>query len=305
MLLLRDLLEEYIFDNLTKNFTEKTIKNKRHEFKHFQNFMSEKRGIEEIDSITSHDLKAYIRSKQIAGLQQQSIVSMLKMIKAFLNWCVKEEYLQENPMNKVEMPKVPKKVITGFTTSEVARMIKVFTYNDYFEARNKAIIGMLCDCGLRSMEIRGLRNVDIKDTTMLVNGKGNKQRTVFISPHLKKILIRYERIKKEHFSDKLVQTDHYFLSYLGAGLSHLGIYRIIKEAGERAGIENKRVSPHIFRHYYAVQTLNSGSIDVYSLSRLLGHSDVSTTQRYLNSLTDEQLEIKALSSSPLSNLNKK
>ena len=303
MLLIEDLLEEYIFDNLTKGFTEKTIKNKRHEFKHFLFFMTEKRGIKEIDHITSHDIKAYIRVKQQAGIQQQSIVSMLKMVKAFLNWCVKEEYLKENPMNKVDMPKVPKKVISGFENHDVVRMINAFGYHDYFEARNKAILAVLADCGLRSMEIRGLMNEDVNDTTMLVNGKGNKQRTVFISPHLKRILIRYERLKKEHFADKLSVTNHYFLNYLGSGLSHLGIYRIIKEAGERAGVEGKRVSPHTFRHYYSVQALNAG-IDVYSLSRLLGHSEINTTQRYLNSLTVDQLEIKALSSSPLANLNK-
>jgi integrase/recombinase XerD len=57
---------------------------------------------------------------------------------------------------------------------------------------------------------------------------------------------------------------------------------IIKEAGRRAGLEDKRVSPHTFRHFYAVQSLSQGNIDVYSLSRLLGHSDISITQRYLH-----------------------
>ncbi|WP_209122287.1 phage integrase SAM-like domain-containing protein [Alkalihalobacillus sp. BA299] len=213
-MLLEALLAEYIHDNLTKGFTEKTISNKRHEFKHFKAFIYEKRGIKEIESITSHDLKAYIRYKQQAGLQSQSIVSMLKMVKAFFNWCVKEEYLKENPMNKVDMPKVPKKLITGFTANEVARMINAFTYNDYFQARNKAIIAMLADCGLRSAELRGLKNNDLGETTILINGKGRKQRNVFISPHLKKILIRYERIKKDYFSDRLIETDHYFLTYL-------------------------------------------------------------------------------------------
>lgn len=303
-MLLQDLVDEYIYDGLTKGYTKKTINNKTHEFRQFLRIMKEKRGVNEIEQVTSHDMKAYIRIKQQDGLQQQSIVSMLKMVKAFFNWCVKEEYIAESPMKKVDMPKIPKKVINAFDNNDVIRMINVFSYSDYFEARNKAIIAMLADCGLRAMELRGLKSGDINETAMLVNGKGNKQRTVFISTHLKRILIRFERIKKEHFANK-DHTDHYFLSYLGDGLSHLGIYRIIKEAGERAGIEGKRVSPHTFRHYYAVQTLNSGNIDIYSLSRLLGHSDVSTTQRYLNSLSDAQLEVKALSSSPLSNLKGK
>ncbi|OLO40295.1 recombinase [Alkalihalophilus pseudofirmus] len=304
-MLLEDLLDEYLYHNLARGFTEKTIANKRHEFKHFKAFIHEKRAIKEIENITSHDLKAYIRYKQQAGLQSQSIVSLLKMIKAFFNWSVKESYLTENPMNKVDMPKVPKKMITGFTENEVARMINAFTYNNYFESRNKAVIAMLADTGIRSAELRGLKNNDLNETTILINGKGRKQRNVFISPHLKKILIRYERMKKDYFLDKLVETDHYFLTYLGGGLSHIALYDIIKLAGKRCGIEGKRVSPHTLRHFYSVQALNSGNIDIFSLSKMLGHSDISTTQRYLNSMTDAQLQNKAMLSSPLSNLNKK
>jgi integrase/recombinase XerD len=227
-------------------------------------------------------------------------VSMFKMIKAFFSWCEQEGYLKENIAKRVELPKVPKKVLEGFTVEEVQKMIDAFTYKDYLETRNKAIIAMLSDTGLRAMELRGLKNENVKETTILVNGKGNKQRIVFISPALKRILIRYERIKKQNFKNRET-TDHYFLSYTGTGISHVALDNVIKEAGRRAGIKGKRVSPHTFRHFYAVQCLAQG-IDVYSLSRLLGHAEISVTQRYLHSMNDEQLLDKAVASSPLMNL---
>ncbi|MCK0470858.1 tyrosine-type recombinase/integrase [Halalkalibacter sp. APA_J-10(15)] len=303
-MLLSDLLLEYAYDNIARGHTEKTLINKKQEFKQLQKFLHEKRAITQIESITTHDLKAYIRHKQQQGLQPQSIVSMAKIIKAFFNWCVIEEYLTANPMDKVLLPKVPKKVLSGFTPEEVTKMIDSFSYKNYIEARNKTIIALLSDCGLRSMELRGLKNHDVTETSILVNGKGNKQRIVFISPVLKKFLLKYERIKKEHFEKRLVKSDHYFLTYKAEQMSHVALFQLVKEAGRRAGIEGKRVSPHVFRHFYTVQTLNSGTIDLYSLSKLLGHSQVSTTQRYLASMTDEELEIKAMTSSPLSNLNK-
>lgn len=304
MSLLEDLIEEYIYDNIAKGFTEKTIINKRWELGQFKRYMVEKRAIKEIESITTFDIKAYVLQKQKQGLQPQSIVSLLKMVKAFFNWCINQGYIKENLMNKIEMPKVPKKIITGFTANEIGRMIKAFSFDDYIEARNKAIIAILADCGLRSIELRRLKHEDIRDNVVLVNGKGNKQRNVFISPQLKKILIRYERLKKEYFDERIAYSDHYFLTYQGNDLSHMALYDVIKLAGERAGVEGKRISPHTLRHFYAVQSINSG-MDVYSLSRLLGHSDISTTQRYLSSMTDAQLKEKAISLSPLANLNKR
>ncbi|MDN3439961.1 tyrosine-type recombinase/integrase [Planococcus sp. APC 3900] len=300
---LEDVLKEYYYYCEAKGFTKKTMINKRQELKQVMEYLVQKRAITELESVTTYDLKAYVRLKQIAGLQPQSIVSMFKIIRAFFSWCVKEEYLSFNIASKVETPNVPKKILKGFTGKEVHSMMEAFTYKTYLEARNKAIIAMLADTGIRAMEIRGLETVNVKETTILVNGKGNKERNVFISPALKRILIKYERMKKQYFKDKAITTN-YFLSYVGSGLSHVALDSVVKEAGKRAGVAGKRVSPHSFRHFYAVSCLNEGKMDVYSLSRLLGHSDISVTQRYLQSMNDEQLLSKAITSSPLMNLKK-
>lgn len=302
-MLLEDVLIEYEYHCLARNFTKKTMINKRQEYKQLKAFLENKRGITELESITSHDLKSYVRQKQVKGLKAQSIVSMAKQIKAFFNWCVKEEYLQENPMDKVTLPKLPKLLLTGLTTKEVVSMMESFNNKDYLEVRNKAIIAMMSDCGLRAMEIAGLKEQDVRETDIKVFGKGNKERIVFISPALKKILISYERIKKQYFRYRVKYNDNYFLAYQGKLMSTVAVYNLVVEASNRVGIEGKRVSPHMFRHYYAVQSILAG-IDVYSLSRLLGHSSVSTTQLYLESLNSEELGVKALSSSPLMNLNR-
>jgi integrase/recombinase XerD len=97
---LEDVLTEYIYHCEAKGFTAKTMKNKCQELKQLKQFLIEKRGITELESITVHDLKAYVRLKQQAGLQPQSIVSMFKMIKAFFSWCEKEEYIKENIIAK-------------------------------------------------------------------------------------------------------------------------------------------------------------------------------------------------------------
>ncbi|MED5103150.1 tyrosine-type recombinase/integrase [Niallia circulans] len=299
-MLFEDVLEEYLYHCMAKGYTAKTMKNKRQEYKQLKIYLHEKRGITELESITVFDLRAYVRLKQKDGLQPQSVVTMFKMIKAFFSWCEQEGYLKENIASKVELPKVPIKILNGFTTKEVQSMIDAFSYKNYLECRNKAIIAMLADTGLRAMEVRGLKQKNVMETSILVNGKGNKERMVFISPALKRILIKYERMRSEYFKD--VETvDNYFLNYTGGSISHVALDAVVKKAGERAGVEKKRVSPHTFRHFFSVESLKAG-IDIYSLSRLLGHSEISTTQRYLQTLTDEGLLDKAVASSPLMNL---
>ncbi|MCP3026025.1 tyrosine-type recombinase/integrase [Halobacillus sp. A5] len=306
MELVTDLIEEYLYHCMARGYTAKTMKNKRQEYKQFNTFLKERRGITEVENITVHDMKAYVRSKQLDNLQPQSIVSMAKNVKAFLNWCISEEYLNENPMTKVALPKVPKKVVEGFTYEDVNAMINAFSTKTMLEARNKAIIAMLADCGLRSIEIRSLRVNDVRDSSILVSGKGNKERMVSISPALKKILIRYERLKEKYFEDKSIKADRYFLSYQAGEISHVGLYNVIQRAGELAGIK-KRVHPHAFRHFYAVSVLigydSVGGLDLYTISRLLGHSETTVTENYLRSITDQQLLDKAVSASPLMNYN--
>ena len=301
-MLIEDILKEYEYHCQARNFTKKTMINKHQEYKQLKVFLETKRGITEIENVTHHDLKSYVRQKQIKGLKAQSIVTMAKQVKAFFNWCVNEEYLQDNPMDKVTLPKLPKVLLTGLTTKEVVSMMESFNNKDYLEIRNKAILALMSDCGLRAMEIAGLKEINVRETDIKIFGKGNKERIVFISPALKKILIRYERIKKQYFKDRIKYNDNYFLAYQGKAMSTVAVYNLVIEAAERVGIKGKRVSPHMFRHYFAVSSVMAG-IDVYSLSRLLGHSDISTTQRYLQSLEDNQLSKKALSSSPLMNLN--
>ncbi|MYL33245.1 tyrosine-type recombinase/integrase [Pontibacillus yanchengensis] len=302
MLLLEDVIEEYLYHCLARGFTKKTLINKRQEYKQLKLYLKEKRGITELDCVTSFDLKAYIRSKRQSGLQPQSIVSMAKMVKAFFNWCVEEEYLVESPMKKVALPQVPKRVKDGLSIEDVQAMIDCFTFKTYLEARNKAILAMMADCGLRAIEIRQLTNKDLQDTSILINGKGNKQRMVSISPELKKVLIKFDRIKKSHFDTRLGADEPYFLNYKGNEMSHVGLYNAVQLAKERCNI-TKKVSPHDFRHFYSVESINQG-LDIYSLSRLLGHADVSVTQRYLESMKDDALLNKSITASPLMNIKR-
>jgi integrase/recombinase XerD len=301
-----DAMEEYLVHCWASGYTAKTMKNKRQEYKILSNFITKKRGTVDklLKDIAVDDLKAYFRAKLHRGNKPQTILATFKAVNAFFNWCIGEDYLEHNPMNKVERPKQPKLMLKGFTNHEVKEMIDSFSTKTYIEARNKTIIAMLADTGLRAIEIRTFKVKTIIDKDdLVVMGKGNKERHVPITPALKKFLIKYERQKAKYFKDFASTADNYFLNYTGGEISHTALWNIIREAGKRANVEDARVSPHTFRHYYAVNALLNGK-DLYTLSRLLGHSDVSTTQRYLQTLDDKTLIQRGIDISPLMNFGK-
>lgn len=106
---------------------------------------------------------------------------------------------------------------------------------------------------------------------------------------MKKILVRYERIRNEYIKDKFVTEDYYFLSYRSKKLTIEAVERVVKETGARAKVRKEiRCSPHTCRHYYCQFLLRLG-VDSYSISRLLGHSNTNITKIYLQSLDDERI----------------
>ena len=124
-----------------------------------------------------------------------------------------------------------------------------------------------------------------------------------ITPAINKYLIRYMRVRNEYIKDKIAyQTEYLLLSQKGKRLTPEAMEHILKRAGEIAGVrEHIRVSPHTCRHYYAQSQLKNGC-DLYALSKLLGHSKIDTTKRYLLSMQDNDLMVMAIKTSPLERL---
>lgn len=247
-------------------------------------------------------IKQYFKFLISKGLSEIYVNGILKCLRAFFVYCVKEEYLLKSPCLKVSWQREPKTIINTFIDDEIINMLRVYDYSNYLNARNKCIIAFLVDTGARNLETCTIKNVDIKDRYITIYGKGKKERLVPLSPVLKKVMIRYERIKGFYFKDKNVKHDNYFLSNTGLPLTIEAVERVVRIAGETAKVrEDIRCSPHTIRHYYAQAQLRNG-LDVYSLSRLLGHENISITKRYLQGLQDESILEMSVKTSPLMNL---
>ena len=238
------------------------------------------------------------------GRKATYINGIYKNIRTLFNYSIEEGYIlqKNNPCTGVKWLKEQMPVINAFTSEEIGSLVNAYKMNTYMEARNKLIIVFFADTGLRNLELYRLLHANIGETTIKIMGKGRKERYLAISPALKKYLMKYNRMREQYFKDDFNGYDNLFLSFRGKPLTVEAMERIVKIAGERAGITREiRISPHTIRHTYAQLMLQNG-IDVYSLSRLLGHENTTITKRYLQSMNDEKIVEASVKHSPLMNL---
>jgi site-specific recombinase XerD len=228
----------------------------------------------------------------------QSTVSVYyRSLKTFFHWSITKQLVPKNPMDNLKKPKPENKVIQALTPGEIDRLFKECSGNNPLDIRNKAILSILLDTGLRVSELENLNldDVNINDGSLLIrHGKGNKQRVVRIGVKAQKALWKYITFYRKGNSNSL------FLNRSGETLDVVGIKILIKRLGQRVKV---KVHPHKLRHTFAISFLRVDG-DVFSLQYLLGHSTLSMTQRYLQSLNANDAANAHKKFSPLDNLEK-
>ena len=302
-MLLEDVLKEFIFDCRIRKLSERTIKEYNGNNLRFFKYIDSQFQITELELVTHVVIKEYIQYLTTLGRKETYINGIIKCFRAFFVYCFKEEYISKNPMSKVNFQREPITLIETFTDNEARKMVEAFKTNTFCDMRNKLIMVVLLDSGIRCHELINIKLSDISNNAIKIFGKGKKERFVPITPTIYKYLLKYLRMRENYLLDKYqLDKEYLFLSFSCRKLSLEAVERVVKQAAEKATVRPEiRSSPHTCRHYYAQAQLRNGC-DVYTLSRLLGHENISITKRYLQSITDNQILDLALKTTPLSNM---
>ncbi|WP_299449272.1 tyrosine-type recombinase/integrase [uncultured Phascolarctobacterium sp.] len=222
---------------------------------------------------------------------------------SFFTFLKNEELIAINIMKKVEKPKVPKKEIPAFTKEEVNLLLSVFDKSTFVGYRNYTITCVLFGSGMRRGEISRLLIDDIHfDINIIkVMGKGNKVRNVPLGDSLRRVLLRYLKIRKEFITERGFNNSPYLFisSNTGNKFNVESFTELFNTIGRNEGLKGVRVSPHTFRHTFAKFFLLNGG-DVFSLQKILGHADITTTKKYIN-LNDNDIRIQNDRYNPLEN----
>ena len=221
----------------------------------------------------------YLESKKIKASTQGRLISSLNL---FFDFLILEKILIENPVEKIDYPKIGFTIPTTLTTDEIDLIIANARLNKNNGLRNETIIEVLYSCGLRVSELINLKISDLylSEQLLKVIGKGNKERFVPISQTAKKLIVQYIEFVRNSNKVKKGHEDTLFINNRGKKLTRIMIFTILNSIAKEIGIK-KKVSPHVLRHSFATHLIENGA-DIISIQKMMGHENIVTTEKYLH-----------------------
>lgn len=269
--------EYHTYLKLERGLSDNSVTAYELDFKRLKNYMDE----HHIDVVraTFDDLQAFVFDtfKDITSAKTQA--RLLSSIHSFYRFLLYHHYIEQDPSELLEMPRVEKKLPEVLSLEEIDAMIACIDMSKPEGHRNRAIIEMLYGSGLRVSELTDLRlsNIYRQEGYMRILGKGSKQRLVPISPVADEQL-GYWLQDRNALDIKPESIDIVFLNHYGRQLTRAMIFTIVKRLAQAAGI-TKTISPHTLRHSFATHLLQNGA-DLRIIQQLLGHESIVTTEIY-------------------------
>lgn len=211
----------------------------------------------------------------------------LSPLRSFYRYLRMMGYVNANPMEKVVGPKMPKKLPNFVREKDLDRLLDIMLEDESFTGvRNRLVIMMFYETGIRRAEMEGLNDTDVDTTSLLlkVTGKRNKQRIIPFGNELKEQIEKYRSMKAEISG---IQTPRLFITPKGKALSYSKIGEIVKDNLTLVTTQTKN-TPHVLRHSFATAMLNNNA-DLESIQKILGHESLATTEIYTH-LSFEELK---------------
>ncbi len=233
----------------------------------------------DVERVTVEDVRAYIAQQRERGLKDHSVWGYYRYLKAFFRWCQREGIVARDLFATIPAPRLPQILPKVLTVEQVEQLFKQLKRDPSPRGkRNLVIFATFLDCGLRVNELANLKLNDValgELYLMITRGKWKKQRPVPISPTLKRLLWRYINDWREKLRPK---CDMLFVNHEGYPLVTTGMQIMVRRSLSQVGVQG---GPHMLRHTFATLYLrNGGSLE--HLRLILGHVDLSTTQRYVH-----------------------
>nr|WP_162305455.1 tyrosine-type recombinase/integrase [Brevibacillus laterosporus] len=245
--------------------------------------------IQYVEEVTLDHFRSYVRHCLDRGLVAGTVNVRVRALKAMFNRLVREGFITENPTTHLQKLRDDEKVLSVFGTAEIKRLLSCIDKGTFAGFRDYCAILLAYDSGLRSCEINALEinDVDFDNHVILLPGaknKNRKTRAVPISASMVKLLKQLVAETREFFGSGIRLV---FVNNNGCPMSDSRLRSRMHDYGKRSGLnETIRVSPHTLRHSFSTNFLLNGG-DIVTLSKILGHADVSTTKRYLNLSLDD------------------
>lgn len=239
------------------------------------------RGMTDLLETSSTEIVAFLHNLKISGKSAATVNRKLASIRAFFNFLMNSGLVSSNPTVDIKSPKIERKELEYLTLEEVDKLLET-PDNSIRGVRDKAILEVLYATGIRVSELidADLEDINMRMGFITCDGEQSKARIVPLGRPARAALEKYiyearNALVKDNEDEKAL-----FVNYYGNRITRQGLWKVLKEYGEKAGIE-KSLTPNIMRNSFAVHMLQNGA-DLKSLQELMGHEDISATQAYLS-----------------------
>lgn len=287
------IIDEFIeYLKIEKNYSDYTCINYRDDLIKFNDFLNIE-GIKYND-VNYSDIRgfiAYLYNKKEAS---KTITRNISSLRSFYKYLVRNNEIKDNPMILISNPKEDKKLPHYLTYEEVEELLRVTDKDTPFDIRDNLIIELLYSTGIRVGELVNIKikDIDLKDESIKVFGKGRKMRIVYFGKPCKEKILKYLEVRKDIVNGN---NEYLLLNKRGNKLGDRSVRTIFENIIKLNHLDID-FSPHTLRHTYATHMLNEGA-DVRTVQELLGHSSISTTGIYTH-VSIEHLRSVYLNSHP-------
>lgn len=265
---------------------------------------TQKQNIERIEDVKGDLLQDYFIFLRGKKYSPYTLRGNWITLNVFFNFLTEHGILLGNPLKRaVKKPVLPKEKARTFKTAEILSILNHYDKTDFCGMRNFTIMAVFYGTGIRRSELLNLMvyDIDMDARLLVVTGKGDKMREIPISPRLARILKQYIAMRQTLLVKRKSDCSYLFVSNHGNRLSQDGLKQVFRNLKDDLNIEGRRVSPHTWRHSFARNFLVNGG-NVFTLQKILGHSDIATTQVYIT-WTEDEVRPQVDKFSPLENRN--
>lgn len=246
----------------------------------------EEQEIFDLGDLQARDLRAWEMGHMDRGEKAATVKWRLSAVSSWLRFLRRQGLFDRDLMAKISLPKQSQRLPVFFRESETEHLYEQGLFgDDFIGQRDKLILRMLYETGIRRSELIGLRegSSDLSGLTLKVRGKRDKERLIPIEIELAHNISEYLSLKRQEMGE----SEWLFVSRKGSQMTPSEVYRVVRKY--MAGLSNAdRVSPHVFRHSFATHILSEGG-DLMAVKELLGHENLATTEVYTH-VTREHLK---------------
>ena len=262
-----------------KNASESTVSSYQRDLRRLDKYLAE-HGIDDVQSVTATNLNSYVLYLERQGLSTATVSRNVASMKAFFHYSCRKHKIENDPTETIKAPHIEKKMPDILSKEETVRLLEQPAGDSPKELRDRAMLELLYATGVRVTELISLEIPDVQlGMNYIVCRDAGKERVIPFGENARRSLERYLRSGRDALL-KGQESSYLFVNCSGKMMSRQGFWKLIKQYASRAGIVAD-ITPHTLRHSFAAHLVQNGA-DLKAVQEMLGHSDIATTQVYLN-----------------------